>query len=173
MRVRRPTRRRGLHGSGIILLIFGLVHTPLPQPDFHNIRHHDSPGEVCDYHDHLLRWHPQAGLAEDVATLHWHWFVPFADEPQGDLPGSGLAIHAHISDWFDSNWDNGPLVVPDHASRLLSRLAADSVSVWAAPLVPSTEVTARLGLESWRVFDARALIARTGSLNSLLQRWVC
>ena len=73
-------RRLARHGSGcrlgIILLILSMVHTPLPQPDFHNIRHHDGQGEVCEHHDHLLRWHPGATVASDVAVLHWHWFLP-------------------------------------------------------------------------------------------------
>ena len=43
---------------GAALLSLSLVHTPLPQPDFHEVRHHDAPGEVCEHHDHLLRWHP-------------------------------------------------------------------------------------------------------------------
>ena len=72
---------------GISLLILSLVHTPLPQPDFHNIRHHDGPGEVCEHHDHLLRWHPGAGVARDVAVLHWHWFLPA--DPGTDPPAEG------------------------------------------------------------------------------------
>jgi len=158
--------------SGIIFLIFGLVHTPLPQPDFHNIRHHDAPGEVCDYHDHLLRWHPLAGTAEDVAILHWHWFVPFADEPEADLPGSGLAIHAHISDWFASSWDDGPRILPDDSSQLLGRLTL-TAPVWCAPLDLFSGSLALPGTEPWRFLLSRAPSARTPSLNSLLQRWVC
>ena len=43
---------------GIGFLILSAIHIPLPQADYHNIRHHDAPGEICLYHDHLLRWHP-------------------------------------------------------------------------------------------------------------------
>ena len=65
--------------AGIGLLILSLVHVPLPQADYHNIRHHDAPGEICGYHDHLLRWHPSADLNDDVTMLHWHWFVPLVE----------------------------------------------------------------------------------------------
>ena len=41
---------------GITLLILSLVHAPWPQADFHNVRHHDEPGQVCEHHDHLLRY---------------------------------------------------------------------------------------------------------------------
>ena len=97
MSLSRSARHRGARGLGIILLILGLVHTPLPEPDFHNIRHHDAPGEVCDHHDHLLRWHPGAGLADDVAVLHWHWFLP--DSGHSDTRDGTAAIHAHVAGW--------------------------------------------------------------------------
>ena len=64
---------------GIGILILSLVHVPLPQADYHNIRHHDAPGEICGYHDHLLRWHPSADHDDDVTMLHWHWFVPIVE----------------------------------------------------------------------------------------------
>src|SRR3954465_7953047 len=107
---RRPANfRRGRTGR-VILLILGLVHTPLPQPDFHNIRHHDAPGEVCDHHDHLLRWHPGAGQADDVAVLHWHWFVPPSGASDAPPTQDGPALHAHVSDGFAATWDAAPRV---------------------------------------------------------------
>ena len=94
--------RRGFWRSkgdmGIGILILSLLHMPLPQADYHNIRHHDAPGEICGYHDHLLRWHPSADLDADVTMLHWHWFVPiveFGDQTNGltmmgiTVPGAG------------------------------------------------------------------------------------
>src|SRR3954452_18321557 len=86
MRTRVLFRRRETRSLGIVFLILSLVHAPLPQPDFHNIRHHDGPGEVCDHHDHLLRWHPGAGVARDVAILHWHWFLPTSEPSYGAAP---------------------------------------------------------------------------------------
>ena len=74
--LRRPLAHAGLRRFGVVLLALGLFRVPLPQADFHNIRHHDGTGEVCPHHDHLLRWHPKASQNEDVAMLHWHWFVP-------------------------------------------------------------------------------------------------
>src|SRR5437763_1208571 len=113
MRWRRPAKPRSGHTVGIVLLILSLVHTPLPEPDFHNIRHHDGPGEVCDHHDHLLRWHPGAGVARDVAVLHWHWFLPTpAGSDASPAPGgAGPALHAHAPVWLAGSWDDdGPRV---------------------------------------------------------------
>ena len=153
-------------------MIFGMVHTPLPQPDFHNIRHHDSDGQICEYHDHLLRWHPQAGMAEDVAILHWHWFVPSAADPAADDPGSGLAIHAHISDWFTSSWDEAPRIVADDSSRLIGRLAL-TAPILFAPMLSLQDTLVPNVSDPGRSAATCAEIARTPSLNSLLQRWVC
>ena len=122
MRWRGPATTWSGRTVGITLLILGLVHAPLPEPDFHNIRHHDGAGEVCEHHDHLLRWHPGAGVASDVAVLHWHWFLPGSDpSPDGS---SGPAVHAHAPDWPAGSWDDdGPRVAPDVASRFLDRPA--------------------------------------------------
>jgi hypothetical protein len=75
MRSGRSSHHRDFRCLRIALLILGLVPIPLPQIDFHNIRHHDGPGEVCEFHDHLLVWHPDAGLSEDVAVWHCHWLL--------------------------------------------------------------------------------------------------
>lgn len=172
MRRRRPAPTRNGHTLGVALLILSLVHTPLPQPDFHNIRHHDGRGEVCEYHDHLLRWHPGATGAQDVAVLHWHWFL--AGQP-GDDPapeGSGLALHAHVPAWHAS-WDDGPrLAAPDTATRLASRPAPCPLDL---PLqVPGP---ARLGFVPAAGMHPPlafgATFAPGVSLTSLLHRWVC
>jgi len=85
----------------LALMIPGLLRVPLPQVDFHVIRHHHGAGETCPKHDHLLRWHPQAGESEDVAVLHWHWLLPHhldaaLSEDRGDVP----VLHAHDGDEF-------------------------------------------------------------------------
>ena len=72
------------------MLILSAIHIPLPQADYHNIRHHDAPGEICPFHDHLLRWHPAATSDADVALFHWHWFVPLVQ------PGAGCAPVLHV-----------------------------------------------------------------------------
>ncbi|SIO29587.1 hypothetical protein SAMN05444166_3572 [Singulisphaera sp. GP187] len=169
MSVRSRRQRRERRGLGILCLILSLVHTPLPQPDFHNIRHHDAPGEVCDHHDHLLRWHPAAGLAQDVATLHWHWFLPTEDGSGSPLPEQGPALHAHVADWFASAWDDGPRFVPDPHSQLLVRtslcpqatLPPDLIDPWFSVLGPC------------RAFVFRATTARPTSSIVLLERWLC
>ena len=68
------TARHKDHRAGSRILFTGIVvlsviHMPLPQADFHNVRHHDGPGEVCVHHDHLLRWHPSAGTSADLRSL--------------------------------------------------------------------------------------------------------
>jgi hypothetical protein len=172
MRCRRPAENRGSRRLGITLLIFGLVHIPLPEPDFHNIRHHDGPGEVCEHHDHLLRWHPGAGSAADVAVLHWHWFLP---QPGGTEPirqDGQPALHAHIADWFASGWSEAPRLLPDHSSRLLARLIAPVPSA-VLSIIPASPSS--LGSEGGmpRAQGFCATFAPRAPLNSLLQRWVC
>jgi len=159
---------------GVMFVTFSLVHTPLPQPDFHNIRHHDAPGEVCEFHDHLLRWHPGAGVASDVSVLHWHWFLPSELEPGGNLARGVPAIHAHAPDLQIATWDVAPQIAPGSltSSRLIPRpdpsmiefLIAPSATVFLAvrhtPGMPS-------GLAS------RASLAPRGGLFALHQRWDC
>jgi hypothetical protein len=101
---------------GIIMLIPGLLHVPLPQADFHVIRHHHKVGEVCPHHDHLLRWHPQADEAEDVAVLHWHWLLP---EPLDLTPdGPAPILHAHVVDSLQPEWNaDQPALSPDARDR--------------------------------------------------------
>jgi hypothetical protein len=172
MRPRRPTRRRDVRRLGIALLILSLVHTPLPQLDFHNIRHHDGPGEVCEHHDHLLRWHPGAGRAADVAILHWHWLLPDSAPIDVTPSGGGPALHAHVPDWQGATWDEGPVVVPDARSRPLDRpaagpLAAMSLDLPAGLATPGRDPDERPPLAFGATFAPRA------TLTSLLHRWVC
>jgi len=172
MRSRSLERRRSGHTAGIILLILSLVHTPLPQLDFHNIRHHDKAGEVCEHHDHLLRWHPDAGLARDVAVLHWHWFLPSIDGSDPLPQGSGVAVHAHTSDWQAAAWDDGPRVTADTASaRLVLRLAFHPVELSQGLTLPGILVTAPPGGRPPLAFGAT--FAPGVSLTSLLHRWNC
>lgn len=168
MRWRRPARTRSSHTLRITLLILSLVHTPLPQPDFHNIRHHDGSGEVCEYHDHLLRWHPGAGVASDVAVLHWHWFLP--SEPGAEMPeGSGAAIHAHVPTSPAPLVDTAPQIVPDPTSRLVAREIPCPFDLpLTLPVIGALPVS---GMPPTIVFSAT--FARQVSLTSLLHRWVC
>lgn len=172
MRGRGPANGWRGRAGGIILLILGLVHLPLPQPDFHNIRHHDGQGEVCEFHDHLLRWHPGAGVASDVAVLHWHWFLPGA-EPSPEGLGNGLAVHAHSPDWPAGAWsDDGPRVAPSIESRPLDRPALN-------PLDPPVSIAASVASASSPVAGIHpplafgATFAPGVSLTSLLHRWIC
>ena len=130
MTSRQPANQRGSRALGIGILILSVVHVPLPQADYHNIRHHDLPGEICGYHDHLLRWHPSADLDDDVTMLHWHWFVPiveFGDHHQRADDDQHRPAQAHpctrnLGDWPAPEWRGEPVVRPDSRGRLLDHL---------------------------------------------------
>ena len=172
MRLGGRSGHRGARGLGIGLLIFGLLHVPLPQPDYHNVRHHDSPGEVCEHHDHLLRWHPDAGRARDVAILHWHWFLP--DDGTGHLsgPGDGVAIHAHVAGWDAPTIEAGPPVVGREDGRFLDATASPQHNLIAIlPVVD--DLTTRDGAGRPLVHAFGATFAPRVSLACLLQRWAC
>ena len=164
---------RGASWTGIGLLIFGLLHVPLPQPDYHNVRHHDAPGEVCGYHDHLLRWHPAATVASDVAVLHWHWFLPSAPGEEPPAEGAGPAVHAHTPPWQAATWDDGPrLVSPDPGSRALARPVPCPLDLpLAVPGPTRFGALAARGMRSPQAFSAT--FAPGVLLNSLYQRWDC
>jgi hypothetical protein len=169
MFVRGGVRRREGRGLGIVLLILSLLHAPFPQPDFHNIRHHDAPGEICEHHDHLLRWHPGAGLADDVALLHWHWFLPTSGPTDASSTDDGPALHAHVSDWFASSWETGPQIAPDDHSRWVGRPALRLQATAPALLAGWS-----LGVPSdWGATRPAAPRASLAVRASMLQRWVC
>ena len=117
MIVRRPAGSFLARFLGVALLIPGLLRVPLPQIDYHNIRHHDGPGEICPYHDHLLRWHPTASQNEDVAVLHWHWLVPQAVQAgapadrdhDGQTPASP-SLHAYLPDCVEPDWQSDMVI---------------------------------------------------------------
>jgi hypothetical protein len=175
----RRSERRGRRILGIGILILSTIRIPLPQADYHNIRHHDAPGEVCAYHDHLLRWHPAADSAADVTMLHWHWFAPLVepgaarpgspDEPRA--PGSGPALHAHFGDWPAPDWTGTSLVRPDARGRFI-----DLVSLGLSgpsPLCAAARIIgADPGPRTLAVWLAGAAGPRAEIL-SLIPRWNC
>jgi hypothetical protein len=149
--LRRLLAQPGLRRFGVVLLALGLIRIPLPQADFHNIRHHDGAGEVCPHHDHLLRWHPKANQNDDVAMLHWHWFVPQSQEGDGspasgdgpNSPTSGHALHAYLADCLEPDWNSDPVIQPDARGRSiqgtapgLSLLDPYSISTSLVPASP-------------------------------------
>lgn len=165
---------------GMGILILSLVHVPLPQADYHNIRHHDAPGEICGYHDHLLRWHPSANRDADVTMLHWHWFVPIVEfGGHHDLPDDehhrstpGPSVHAQLGDWPAPDWNGEPVIQPDSRGQLLDRLTLGQSDASLANLVDTACLPdLRSGHFSSRTDDlAAALRAQRGAL---LQRWNC
>jgi hypothetical protein len=167
-------RHQGARRLGILMVILGLVHAPLPQPDFHNIRHHDGPGEVCEHHDHLLRWHPGAGVAADVSVLHWHWFVPTADPLDNtSTDPHGPALHAHVVDWQAPSWEGGPLVTADTTARFVPGLDRAPAPGPAPSIVACATVAPPTAPDSCRVRTFGATFAPTAPLACLYQRWDC
>jgi hypothetical protein len=177
---RRRSKWRGLRLLGIGVLILSTIRVPLPQADYHNIRHHDSAGEVCLYHDHLLRWHPLADSAADVAMLHWHWFAPLIDpgagRPGSDdehrAPGSGPALHAHLGDWPEPDWTGTPLLRPETRGRLL-----DSLTLGLSGLSPLS-ASARIagtdpGPHLFSAWHTGGAAGPRAEILSLFSRWNC
>jgi len=161
---------------GVSLLIASVVRVPLPQADYHNIRHHDAPGEICPFHDHLLRWHPSAAIDADVTLLHWHWFVPLAESddpnPRDGDDRQGPFLHAHFSDWPAPDWLDDPVIGSDVRGRfaedLFSRLAAVDCAYLVSHFAPSCFEPG-----VFRAFsDGPADGMRAGCI-ALLQRWNC
>jgi hypothetical protein len=162
------------------MLVLSLVHVPLPQADYHNIRHHDAPGEICAFHDHLLRWHPSADFDDDVALLHWHWFLPVMElgdqhlRPSDDhhRPGSGPAMHAHVGDWLQpDDWRAEPVMQPQVRGRSLALLALDYPTASSAYLADHpSPLDLESGCASALDNSCRALRAARAAL---LVRWNC
>ena len=172
MRWRFSAKTRFGRTLEITLVIFSLVHTPLPEPDFHNIRHHDADGGVCEHHDHLLRWHPGAGFATDVAVLHWHWFLPSTPGTAALPVDSGMAMHAHVPAWQPGLWESGPRLLPDSLSRLAMRPVEGPLEGTLA--VPGPTLTGRsLSPGAHPPLAFSATFAPGVSLASLLNRWLC
>jgi hypothetical protein len=161
------------------IVVLSVIHVPLPQADFHNVRHHDAPGEVCLHHDHLLRWHPSADFDADLSLLHWHWFLPLVElgdhheRPDDDhhRPGSGPALHAHVGDGLVPNdWRGEPVIQPAGAWRLIDQLELSTA------LVNAHDLSAALAI----ALPSHNLFGRAGPAGGLraeraamFQRWNC
>lgn len=157
---------------GIALLIPGLLRAPLPQVDFHVIRHHHGEGEDCPRHNHLLRWHPYAGESEAEAVLHWHWVLPqcpnvaLSGEPSEDNP----VLHAHDADDFHCYWSSSPATLVDvrdgGAGRSDSGSPLGAAWIDAPRVAPPPPSSARARSVPWTEHEDASLLAR-------LVRWNC
>ena len=170
-------RVRKTRTFGIMCLALSLVHSPLPWPDFHNVRHHDGTGEICANHEHLLRWHPDAKLAEDVAMLHWHWFVPLDG---GSVPANGhdgLTLHASAPEWpcgslcEHRNSVSTPCEITQALTGVIRTLTNPDVATIFS-LQPDPPPKLRLGAASLLTCYSATFRAHA-SLPTLLQRWTC
>ncbi len=180
MQRRRRSERRGLRSLGIGFLILSTIHVPLPQADYHNVRHHDKPGEICPYHDHLLRWHPQADSDDDVALLHWHWFVPLMDpssrqsgvDDEQHSPNPGPSLHAHLGDWPEPDWSGPPVIQPDSRGRLLHFLSL-CLSGYGSEYASGSSATLGLQSGSFWASPPGGALSLCASRTILFQRWNC
>ena len=170
---RRFDRPRPLRSLGVALLILSVGHVPWPRADYHNIRHHDGPGESCPFHDHLLRWHPDSGsgsgAAEDVAVLHWHWAPPTtALSDNADLPSA----RAQVQDWPGVTWDDAPHLASPAPVRWMDTPAASGLATPdPAPEVLAIATLPRAGPGALR--DHHTTFTSGISLTVLLRRWTC
>jgi hypothetical protein len=154
------------------LVVLGIIRTPFPEADFHNIRHHDTAGEVCAMHDHLLRWHPEAGAADDVSVFHWHWLNPASSLPGG--PASPTpALHANLPDQPGTVPDPLPQMTLDEASGSYGRHASID------PIGPGLPA-ALLDLSTFShppspaaMKTHRRAIPHAAPPLAMLQRWTC
>jgi hypothetical protein len=177
---RRPVNKRGSRALGIGFLILSLVHVPLPQADYHNIRHHDAPDEICVYHDHLLRWHPSANRDADVTMLHWHWYVPLVEtgdhHPQDSNddhrgPPSGPSLHAHLGNLPAPDWLGDPVVRPDTRGRFVDQLTLGQSDTSLAYLA---DQSLQFGPRSRNTsLDQSGAGGLRASRTALFQRWNC
>jgi hypothetical protein len=176
---RNRDQRSGLRIPLIGIVVLSVVHIPLPQADYHNVRHHDGPGEICAHHDHLLRWHPSADRSADLALLHWHWFLPLLEpanphdrsDDDHHRPGSGPALHAHVGDGLvPDDWRGEPGIQPAGTWRLIDQLAHD-VSVVRAdhPSLPFSDGSPPVVLSGKAGPTGQTRAQRTASF----QRWNC
>jgi hypothetical protein len=176
---RRNGHRPGLRVLGIGIVILSVIHVPLPQADYHNVRHHDGYGEVCVHHDHLLRWHPSADSNADLTLLHWHWFLPLLEpanphqrsDDDHHRPGSGPALHAHVGDGLvPDEWRGESLIQESGAWKVIDQLTLNVSSMSAdrpsGGLGMDTPAGVLAGRASPAVF-ARAQRA------AIFQRWNC
>jgi hypothetical protein len=161
-------------------VILSVIHVPLPQADYHNVRHHDGPGEVCDHHDHLLRWHPTADSNADLTLLHWHWFLPLLEpanshqRPDDDhhRPGSGPALHAHVGDGLaPDDWRAEPSMHNFAASERTDVRAVASTVCFMTPDQPST--ASAMGVPQGISGRGSPAGAERAQRSAIFQRWNC
>ncbi len=179
MTLRRPLAQAGLRRFGVLLLALGLFRVPLPQADFHNVRHHDGKGEVCPHHDHLLRWHPKASQNDDVAMLHWHWFVPQSQDgdrsPAGDdqnTPAPGHTLHAYLADCLEPDWNARPAIATETRGRAFPSIAT-GLSLLAPSVGLTSPVPAPPPLAAMRASSMQLGVGPRAGLIGLFQRSNC
>ena len=157
----------------VSLLILALLPTPWPKVEFHNVRHQDEAGQVCEYHDHLLRWHPDASSGGEVAVLHWHWGWPTAAlGPEHD--GNGPLLHAQIPADALPTAEPTPALAADASARsLVAPLfeSESSIPTTAFDLLTLDPLSLRGGIPPALTFSAT--FAPRISLTARLHRWSC
>lgn len=168
---RRTRNQRRARSLAVSLLILALLPTPWPKVEFHNVRHHDGTGQVCEYHDHLLRWHPDATSGEDVAVLHWHWAWPAQGTDDPSHGGAGPRLHAHLTPDAAPAAEPTPALRADAPARLLPPQTLAVEAAFAAAVPPPDPLMLRLGPP--RALTFQGTFAPRTSLTARLHRWSC
>jgi hypothetical protein len=130
---------------------------------------------VCEYHDHLLRWHPHAKEAEDVVVFHWHWILPLGDADSLHRD-QGPAIHAHAADRLTPGWDDAPQIAAEAPPRAVDRggTRTELESDDPFPLDPGAlDLSMGRAGRTWPVHAFSASYPARIGLPTLLQRWTC
>ena len=156
----------------VSLLILALLPTPWPKVEFHNVRHQDESGQVCEFHDHLLRWHPDASSGDEVAVLHWHWgWPPRVDDPANHADDTPRLI-GHLPDVALPTTEPISAIVADPSTRELSMTTFES-SFGSCVFGHFTPDLPLIGLGQSPALTFSATFAPRTSLTARLHRWSC
>ena len=171
----RFTRRAWTRIAGVAWLILATLHVPLPQPDYHSLRHHDRcDGEICARHNHLLRWHSGNASGDEQAVFHWHWVWPGKGGAETGFdpdPAGHAGLHADSDDWQEPSLQLTP---PFPLERARSTASAFEPPTLDQDWVPPTRGSILLPDPRQRLGPyLRAPVARRANFSSLLQRWDC
>lgn len=165
-----------LRVATIALLVIAIVRPPLPVPDYHQVEHRDGPGQFCEYHEHLLRWHSDGGSETPTAVLHWHWMIfrPLQSTPSpSDDPDSPLNIcHSLGTDWLAPNWAEAPKLSTSRTTIPAPRLSLKFWTVASPQPFGLHHLIDPSPPSSSRAHDSRVL-SISAPRCSLLQLWTC
>ena len=156
----------------VSLLILALLPTPWPKVEFHNVRHQDEAGQVCEFHDHLLRWHPDAPSGVEVAVLHWHWGWPPRVDDSTEHPDDTPRLIGHLPDVALPTAEPTPAILVDTPAHSQVATGFEPPCRFSAFERPTPDPLAFGSGRSDALTFSASFAPRT-SLTSRLHRWSC